>query len=65
MHGGKGNDVLEATGGGNSYNGGLGADTFKCSSGHFDTVEDYNPAEGDHIVSAADCETVEGTASPP
>ena len=37
--------------------GGPGADNFKCSPGPFDTVEDYNPAEGD-IVSS-NCETVQ------
>jgi Ca2+-binding RTX toxin-like protein len=56
--GGKGDDVLE---GGYSYTGGPGADTFKCSPDENDTVEDYNPEEGDKIVNIEDCETVEGT----
>jgi Ca2+-binding RTX toxin-like protein len=51
--GGKGDDVLE---GGNSYTGGPGADTFKCSPGPGDTVEDYNPEEGD--TASDDCEII-------
>lgn len=65
LKGDEGDDVLEATGGDNRYNGGLGADTFKCSSGPYDIVEDYNPGEGDTIISTADCETVQGTTPPP
>lgn len=38
------------------YNGGTGADTFNCSSGPGDIVEDYNPIEGDTV--SADCEIV-------
>jgi Ca2+-binding RTX toxin-like protein len=57
--GGEGNDVLE--GGGGFYIGGPGADTFICSTGPRDIVEDYNPEEGDKIVNIGDCETVEGT----
>jgi Ca2+-binding RTX toxin-like protein len=64
LSGGEGDDVLEATGGDNRYNGGVGADTFKCSSGPYDIVEDYTPEEGDTIISAADCETVEDLAPP-
>ena len=41
------------------YNGGPGADTFNCSPGPGDEVEDYNPAEGDTV--SADCETVQDT----
>jgi hypothetical protein len=41
------------------YNGGPGADTFKCSPGPGDMVEDYNPGEGDTVT--ANCETVQDT----
>lgn len=58
LSGGEGDDVLEE---GELYNGGPGADTFKCSSGPYDTIEDYNPEEGDQIVNIEDCETVEHT----
>jgi hypothetical protein len=60
MYGGAGDDILEGAHPWTQYYGGAGADTFKCSStwGH-ETVHDYNPAEGDQIVSAADCEAVE------
>jgi RTX calcium-binding nonapeptide repeat (4 copies) len=62
LKGGEGDDYLE---GGTFYNGGPGADTFKCSSDNpYDTIEDYNPEEGDTIISPADCETVED-ATPP
>jgi Ca2+-binding RTX toxin-like protein len=63
MHGGEGDDVLEGVHPWTQYYGGAGADTFKCSSTwQHETVHDYNPGEGDQIVSAADCETVEYTA---
>ena len=42
------------------YNCGLGADTFNCSAGPGAIPQHYNSGEGD-TVSAADCETVEGT----
>jgi Ca2+-binding RTX toxin-like protein len=59
MYGGKGNDVLEGAHPFTQYYGGAGADTFKCSSEwSHETVHDYNPEEGDEIVSAADCETI-------
>src|SRR5919109_677760 len=48
LDGGIGDDYLEE---GSFYIGGPGADTFKCSFGPYDTVEDYNPKEGDQIVS--------------
>ena len=57
LHGSEGDDVLEATRGYNFYNGGPGADTFNCSPGPGDIVQDYNPGEGD--VVSADCETIE------
>jgi Ca2+-binding RTX toxin-like protein len=56
--GGKGDDILEGQGFGTIYEGGPGADTFKCSPGPGDIVEDYNSEEGDTI--STDCETVEG-----
>jgi Ca2+-binding RTX toxin-like protein len=60
MYGGAGDDVLEGAHPGTQYFGGAGADTFKCSSTWpRETVHDYNPAEGDQIVSEADCETIE------
>jgi Ca2+-binding RTX toxin-like protein len=64
LDGSEGDDVLEvlASIGYSYYNGGPGADTFKCSPGPGDVVEDYNPGEGD-IVSA-NCETVEDTTPP-
>jgi hypothetical protein len=43
---------------GDFYNGGPGADTFKCSPGPYDSIEDYNPEEGDTIINPADCETI-------
>jgi Ca2+-binding RTX toxin-like protein len=60
LDGGKGDDILEEAA---FYKGGPGADTFKCSSDSpYDTIEDYNPEEGDQIVNIEDCETVvEGT----
>jgi Ca2+-binding RTX toxin-like protein len=58
QHGGKGDDILEGRGFGTSYEGGPGADTFKCSPGPGDEVRDYNPEEGDTIISPADCETI-------
>ncbi|MDQ4101182.1 MAG: hypothetical protein M3115_03220 [Thermoproteota archaeon] len=64
LKGGEGNDVLEATSsvGGSYFNGGSGADTFNCSPGPDDIVEDYNPTEGDTVSSH--CETVEGSTLP-
>jgi Ca2+-binding RTX toxin-like protein len=56
QEGGKGDDYLEE---GSFYNGGPGADTFKCSPRDGDTIEDYNPEEGDTIINPADCETIE------
>ena len=67
LKGGEGDDVLEVLEPSYEtyYNGGPGADTFKCSSVNpYDTIEDYNPGEGDTIISAADCETVQGTTQP-
>jgi Ca2+-binding RTX toxin-like protein len=59
MYGDAGDDVLEGAHPDTQYYGGAGADTFKCSSTwEHDTVHDYNPAEGDQIVSVADCETI-------
>jgi hypothetical protein len=62
LNGGEGDDVLEVLSSGEFYNGGPGADNFKCSPGPYDVVEDYNPQEGDTV--SADCETVED-ATPP
>jgi Ca2+-binding RTX toxin-like protein len=58
LKGGQGDDFLElvAPSWESYYNGGPGADTFNCSSGPGDIVEDYNPMEGDSV--SADCETV-------
>jgi Ca2+-binding RTX toxin-like protein len=58
LKGGQGDDFLEllAPSWESYYNGGPGADTFNCSSGPGDIVEDYNPVEGDSV--SADCETV-------
>jgi Ca2+-binding RTX toxin-like protein len=58
LKGGEGDDVLEvlAPSYETRYNGGPGADTFICSPGPGDIVEDYNPGEGDTI--SANCETV-------
>ena len=57
LKGGEGDDYLEvlAPSWESYYNGGPGADTFNCSSGPGDIVEDYNPGEGDTI--SIDCET--------
>jgi Ca2+-binding RTX toxin-like protein len=65
LHGDSGDDVLEVldpSEGGSYYNGGPGADTFKCSPAPDDLVEDFNPGEGDTV--SADCETVEDTTPP-
>lgn len=61
LKGGEGDDVLEvlAPSYETYYNGGPGADTFNCSPGPGDEVEDYNPTEGDTV--SADCETVQDT----
>jgi hypothetical protein len=61
LRGGEGDDVLEvlAPSYETYYNGGPGADTFNCSPGPGDEVEDYNPAGGDTV--SADCETVQDT----
>jgi Bacterial Ig domain/RTX calcium-binding nonapeptide repeat (4 copies) len=57
VEGGEGDDILE--GPSTYYLGGPGADTFKCSPPNsYDKVRDYNPAEGDQIVSAADCQEI-------
>jgi len=64
--GGAGNDIISGSGGddnlvgdeGNDHiYGGPGSDQFWCNSG-LDTVHDYNPAEGDKIISEPDCENV-------
>ncbi len=61
-----GNDVISGSGGddnlvGNEgsdhFYGGPGSDQFWCNNG-VDTVHDYNSAEGDKIISEADCEIV-------
>jgi Ca2+-binding RTX toxin-like protein len=61
LKGGEGDDVLEvlAPSWESYYKGGPGADTFNCSSGPGDMVEDYNPGEGDTVT--ANCETVQDT----
>lgn len=61
LKGGEGDDVLEvlAPSWESYYNGGPGADTFNCSPGPGDMVEDYNPGEGDAVT--ANCETVQDT----
>ena len=65
MRGSEEDDVLEGTLSWTQYYGEERANTFKCSpTGQHETVHDYNPAEGDQIVSAADCETVKGTTPP-
>ncbi len=63
LKGGEGDDVLEvlAPSWDSNYNGGPGADTFNCSPGPGDIVEDYNPEEGDTVT--VDCETVQDTNS--
>src|SRR5919109_332448 len=62
LEGGEGDDILEVLSSGEFYKGGPGADTFKCSPGPSDIVEDFNYEEGD--TASADCETVED-ATPP
>jgi Ca2+-binding RTX toxin-like protein len=58
LKGGNGDDILEVLEPSweTYYNGGTGADTFNCSPGLGDIVEDYNPIEGDRV--SADCEIV-------
>jgi hypothetical protein len=65
IHGGEGDDILEVLepSSDSTYNGGLGADDFKCSPGPGDTVEDYHPEEGDIV--AADCEIVKDITTEP
>jgi Ca2+-binding RTX toxin-like protein len=64
LYGSEGDDVLEVTSslGSSYFNGGPGSDNFKCSPGPGDSVEDYNPQEGDAV--SANCETVEDTTPP-
>lgn len=64
LHGGEGDDILEvlAPSYETYYNGGTGADTFKCSPSPADIVQDHNPGEGDTV--SADCETVKGSTPP-
>lgn len=63
LKGSEGDDILEVLEPSleSYYNGGPGADTFNCSPGPGDIVEDYNPEEGDTI--SADCETVQDTTT--
>ncbi len=58
LKGGEEDDVLEVLEPSYEtyYNGGPGADTFNCSPGPGDIVEDYNPEEGD--VVSEECETI-------
>jgi Ca2+-binding RTX toxin-like protein len=58
LNGGEGDDYLEVLSPSweSYYYGGPGADTFNCSSGPGDIVEDYDPGEGDTI--STDCEGV-------
>jgi hypothetical protein len=65
LKGGEGDDVLEVIEPSYEtyYNGGPGADTFNCSPGPGDIVEDYNPGEGDTV--STNCETVQGTTPQP
>ena len=56
LEGSKGDDILEAARGQNTYIGGPGADTFKCSPDTGDEVLDYNPEEGDTV--SDDCEII-------
>jgi Ca2+-binding RTX toxin-like protein len=57
QEGNEGDDILEGrAGGGTSYEGGPDADTFNCSPGPRDIVEDYNPEEGDTV--SEDCEII-------
>lgn len=60
LKGAEGNDILEvlAPSSETYYNGGSGADIFKCSEGPGDIVEDYNPEEGD--VVSEECEVTGG-----
>jgi Ca2+-binding RTX toxin-like protein len=64
LSGGEGDDVLEVLepSWDSNYNGGNGADTFNCSPGPGDIVEDFNYEEGDTV--SADCETVEDAIPP-
>ncbi len=58
---GEKDDVLETLAR-SYYNCGPGADTFNCSPGLSDIVQDYNSGEGDTV--SADCEIVEGNTLP-
>jgi Ca2+-binding RTX toxin-like protein len=64
IEGDEGDDVLEVLEPmyGSFYKGGPGADTFNCSPGPGDIVEDFNYEQGD--TASADCEIVED-ATPP
>ena len=55
---GSGNDTLFSSGNCNDeLTGGPGADKFTCGEGN-DTIEDFNPKEGDVILDEQNCETV-------
>ncbi|HJR85119.1 MAG TPA: hypothetical protein VJ772_07100 [Nitrososphaeraceae archaeon] len=56
--GGNGNDSLVSVGNCNDeLTGGPGADEFMCGKGN-DTINDYNPKEGDVILDKQSCETI-------
>src|SRR5215204_4004132 len=48
LDGGKGNDTIDGGEGADELIGGAGADTFVCDQ--FDTIIDFNSAEGDKII---------------
>ncbi|WP_431859118.1 calcium-binding protein, partial [Azospirillum sp.] len=65
MEGGAGGDVLDGGAGEDTLAGGTGADLFKCwltvDSGDWDTITDFNAAQGDRIdISAIDVSSAPG-----
>jgi Ca2+-binding RTX toxin-like protein len=57
VSGSPGDDSLVGNDGDDDLYGGPGRDQFWCNSG-VDTIHDYSLAEGDKIMSKADCEIV-------
>jgi Ca2+-binding RTX toxin-like protein len=55
LYGGAGDDTLQADNDDVVMNGGPGADTFVCTEGADEEIEDYNAEEGDIIQSQELC----------
>jgi hypothetical protein len=58
LYGGVGNDTLQADNDSVAMNGGPGGDTFICTEGADEEIEDYDAGEGDVIRNESLCEKV-------